>query len=412
MTPSVSRVRVLPVLLLAVTLVAPTLAVAQEPSARVDYLTLAAGAVPVAIGGAGAGMRVSMTEALQAIDGNPGGFTLLGRATAESDVEFVYELPAPTVFDRFAVPSVLETPSPSQTFFREIAILGSDTGPEGPWVPLAEGRLETHAAAGQVTELVPHSGPAVRWIKLRLVDGIEMLRDSMFLEFSEIVGNGTQEAAATSDSFRGYWEARGVRIWLQQEGASVNGCYDGEAALSGTVTGNLLRARGADPASGVESLFVLAVDSGGNLRGVRSTNGAPFRLYEGPPSEGEPRLSCPAMPTPSLGCDSVIHAIRFDYDSAVIRPESADVLDELFHGLESTPGSIVIEGHTSSEGSPDYNLALSERRAQAVVDALVTRGIDAERIGALGVGESSPIASNDDEAGRSLNRRVEVRCTE
>jgi OmpA-OmpF porin, OOP family len=82
-----------------------------------------------------------------------------------------------------------------------------------------------------------------------------------------------------------------------------------------------------------------------------------------------------------------------------------------FKGLSGDrSASIVIEGHTSSEGTDDYNQGLSERRTQAIVADLVKRGIEAKRLKAVGLGETRPIAPNTDESGRDLNRRVEVRC--
>ena len=87
------------------------------------------------------------------------------------------------------------------------------------------------------------------------------------------------------------------------------------------------------------------------------------------------------------------------------------MINELSAGLtnERHP-TIVIEGHTSSEGSETYNQSLSERRANSVRDALIERGIPAESLSAAGIGEGRPIATNEDENGRSLNRRVEVHC--
>jgi hypothetical protein len=73
---------------------------------------------------------------------------------------------------------------------------------------------------------------------------------------------------------------------------------------------------------------------------------------------------------------------------------------------------VVIEGHTSSEGTEEYNLKLSERRAQSVVQDLVTRGIAASRLQAVGAGEGRPLASNDDDSGRSLNRRVKFTASD
>ena len=98
---------------------------------------------------------------------------------------------------------------------------------------------------------------------------------------------------------------------------------------------------------------------------------------------------------------AVIHGIQFDFDSAVIRPESGLIIDSLSAGLRDTAASdrIVIIGHTSSEGSETYNEQLSHRRAAAVVDALIARGIDAGRVSAEGLGEQQPIAANETEAG-------------
>jgi outer membrane protein OmpA-like peptidoglycan-associated protein len=87
------------------------------------------------------------------------------------------------------------------------------------------------------------------------------------------------------------------------------------------------------------------------------------------------------------------------------------VLGELHAGLASeSEGVIIIEGHTSSEGAAAHNLELSKRRAQAVVDDLVRRGLDRKRLRAAGKGPSVPIAPNTDENGRALNRQVEVKC--
>lgn len=404
--------RALATSLIASVLVLATLdPLAGQAQERVDYLTFAHGAIPVSIGGAGATKGAAMEHAVETIDGNPGGFPIVNRADAETDVVFVYALPAATTFDRFAVPNVLETPSPSQTFFRRIEIDGATDGPEGPWSRLAAGTLDTHPSRGQVTEVPLSASVPVRWVRLRLSGGIQMLRDQMFLEFSEIIGNGSQETVAMVDHFAGSWQGRGVRLDLAQEGPVVVGCYDTGGDLRGTVSGNLLRATGVDRSTRVPSAFILSVVDGGVIRGVRSTNGAPFRLYEGPRAAAGPVAGCTAPPQPTLGCGSVVHGVTFDFDSATLRAESEPVLTELFSGLQAeTSASVGIEGHTSSEGAEAYNQELSQRRAQAVVDDLVRRGLPTSRLTAVGVGEARPIASNDDETGRSLNRRVEIVC--
>jgi OOP family OmpA-OmpF porin len=144
---------------------------------------------------------------------------------------------------------------------------------------------------------------------------------------------------------------------------------------------------------------------------VRSSNRAPFRFYTVAPAGSGTGFECRDPSPPTLGCGSVIHGITFAFDSAEIRPESGAVLTALHNGLRANKSAkILIEGHTSNEGTDAYNLALSERRAQAVVADLTKRGLAAARLAAAGIGESRPIATNVDESGRSLNRRVEVKC--
>ncbi len=92
-----------------------------------------------------------------------------------------------------------------------------------------------------------------------------------------------------------------------------------------------------------------------------------------------------------------------------LTPSARDELEILGDFLRDHPDrSVMVEGHTDSFGNADYNMVLSERRADSVKQALVERGIEPERIVSRGYGETRPIASNVTEAGRQLNRRVEV----
>lgn len=392
------------------TLIMPSASAASGPH-LVDRLDFSAGAIPVALGGDATSLKVGMDLALAAIDGNPRGFVLTPKpAAAEAEVTITYQLPALTTFTAFAVPSVLETPSPSQTFFRDVTIAGSDQGPDGPFELLGQVTLTVHAEAGQSTRFDVVADRPVRWVRLSLRGGLDVQREQTFFEFSEIVGWGTQDTVPLLDAFTGIWKGRGVLVELRQDGTRVQGCYDRQGDLEGSVSGNLLRATGTQRTSGVPSTFVLTVTEDGSIMGVRSSNGAPFRLYAGEPA---PNLAaeCTDSPPSPPGCGSIVHGIGFGFDSAAITPDSEPMLDALTNGLRDDPAAeIVVVGHTSSEGAEDYNRDLSRRRSEAVVAALVERGIDGARLTARGAGEDQPIADNATEAGRSLNRRVEVEC--
>jgi len=101
--------------------------------------------------------------------------------------------------------------------------------------------------------------------------------------------------------------------------------------------------------------------------------------------------------------------VLFDTAAATLKPGAGAVLDRVAGFLKENDGTkVLIEGHTDSRGSDGYNEQLSQRRAQAVADGLAFRGIDRNRVEAVGRGEALPVASNDTMAGQQQNRRVEL----
>lgn len=109
------------------------------------------------------------------------------------------------------------------------------------------------------------------------------------------------------------------------------------------------------------------------------------------------------------GESMVLRNIFFKTDSFNLLPESTAELDQLVRLLKKNKGMAVeISGHTDNEGSVQYNLQLSERRARSVYDYLVKSGVDVRRLRFRGYGSSKPVASNDTPEGRSLNRRTEM----
>jgi outer membrane protein OmpA-like peptidoglycan-associated protein len=101
--------------------------------------------------------------------------------------------------------------------------------------------------------------------------------------------------------------------------------------------------------------------------------------------------------------------VLFEFDRAELLPGAYRTIDKLVAFLKKYPNrNVLIEGHTDSIGTADYNLDLSQRRADSVRVALVEREISLSRISTKGYGKTYPVASNDTEAGRQRNRRVEI----
>lgn len=102
--------------------------------------------------------------------------------------------------------------------------------------------------------------------------------------------------------------------------------------------------------------------------------------------------------------------LSFEFNKATILPASYPSLDELAQTLKQPEASnwkLKIEGHTDSKGAEDYNLKLSQLRADSVKSYLESKGVNASKITATGFGEAKPIASNDTDEGRAKNRRVD-----
>lgn len=112
----------------------------------------------------------------------------------------------------------------------------------------------------------------------------------------------------------------------------------------------------------------------------------------------------------SNGCMKVVTLhINFDFDKANVNSSYDSILHKSFDFLnENDNYTVLLQGHTDSRGSSAYNQKLSERRANAVKDALVRLGINSDKITTKGYGESKPVASNDTDDGRAQNRRVEA----
>jgi OOP family OmpA-OmpF porin len=128
---------------------------------------------------------------------------------------------------------------------------------------------------------------------------------------------------------------------------------------------------------------------------------------------------CPGTPLGTIvdetGCPLAgekilsLTGVNFAFDKAVLTSDAEGVLEEAVTLLKDTDSVIEVrvEGHTDSIGSDVYNKTLSQKRAEAVVAYLVSRGVKSYSLMAVGMGESAPVANNDTDAGRAANRRVD-----
>lgn len=105
-----------------------------------------------------------------------------------------------------------------------------------------------------------------------------------------------------------------------------------------------------------------------------------------------------------------VYGLHFDFDSARLKPETAQLVREIAQMLAENPKWVLqIAGHTDSTGGDAYNLGLSQKRSEAIRDALIGAGVNPERLVAIGFGMSKPKADNSTIAGRAINRRAEFR---
>ena len=123
-----------------------------------------------------------------------------------------------------------------------------------------------------------------------------------------------------------------------------------------------------------------------------------------PPAPPPPPPVEPTKPERTL---PLFNHVLFDYDKATLKPEGRAEIDKVVAEMKLHEGdTVLIEGHASNEGSDAYNMALGQRRADAVRDYMVQMGIAPNRIQTISYGESRPAVANDTPANRKLNRRA------
>jgi flagellar motor protein MotB len=135
--------------------------------------------------------------------------------------------------------------------------------------------------------------------------------------------------------------------------------------------------------------------------------------FSGLHSKKDPMRMDIALDKIRVGSRVVLENIFFESDSHHLLPASVSELNKVYEFLEQHPSlGIEISGHTDSTGSAEYNQKLSEKRARAVVDYLIRKGIAWQKLEAEGYGDRNPVAPNETEEGRAMNRRTELKIVQ
>jgi len=186
-------------------------------------------------------------------------------------------------------------------------------------------------------------------------------------------------------------------------------CAVAGALIGGTVggvTGGVAVNNHGNASDGERAAGIVGGGAGGALVGALLGHVICDPMKEAPPPPPPPVAQAPP---PAPRKIETISGPLFDFDKAHLRPQGEVKLDHVVKLMQDDPSMrVVAEGHTDSVGSHEYNLKLSERRAETVKNYLVSKGISASRITTRGLGEADPIASNKTAEGRAENRRVEI----
>ncbi|WP_333650811.1 OmpA family protein [Candidatus Binatus sp.] len=164
-----------------------------------------------------------------------------------------------------------------------------------------------------------------------------------------------------------------------------------------------------DPTSYVIGCLI-GVPTGALLGGVIGYWMAPSPVPSSPPPPPPPPLPPPPPPPPPPVREKIVlRGVHFDFNKSNIRPGDAAVLDEAAARLKAHPDLTVnVNGYCDAIGGEEYNLKLSDRRSNAVVNYLAEQGVPQSRLVAHGYGKTDFVATNDTAEGRAENRRVEL----
>lgn len=300
---------------------------------------------------------------------------------------------------------------------RDVVVEVSDQGPEIGFEKIAAVTLKPRQDRQRHAIGKPMPG---RWIRLTIKSNHG---SAEYIELFDFRAYGEQKTSTMAPNLSGTYATNYGNFHLQQDGASVSGCYEysGGVVVNGGKEGRVTRFTWVQTNARGPAVFTFSPDGKAMLglwwyEGKTEQGGA---LWFGTKTS-EQVGTCPhwkgsGSATAQLARDiretgrTRIYGVNFDTDSDVIKPDSKVALESIVRlAKENADWKFTIEGHTDSTATVAYNQQLSQRRAAAVKSRLVAAGVAAARLTVSGFGASRPVATNSTAIGRAQNRRVEL----
>ena len=306
------------------------------------------------------------------------------------------------------------------TAAKEVTVEISDTSATGGFQEILTATLKDKQDGQEfpVSQIV-----GGRWLRLNVKNNYG---SPNYIEVMEMRGYGEQESPAALEKISGTYESSYGNFHIKQEGTSIVGCYEVNGGLfEGGLENRVMKLNWKENGDSKGPALMFFSQDGKQFLGVWAQNNS----NDGFPGEWNGKKisdkvgSCEHLKTLEAGNATgnkiednlektgraVIYGINFDFNSDVIKTESKATLDQIAAIMqENKDWKMTVEGHTDNIGGDAINKTLSEKRAAAVKAYLVGKGIDTGRLNSSGMGMSKPVASNETEAGRAQNRRVEL----
>jgi len=352
------------------------------------------------------------------------GSTDKGWSSSEGSVfpmEFVFELSEECLIEKFGFNNECEKKYPG-ICAKKLKVEVSTTSSSSGYVSVLEPKLEEFAP----TKYFPIKPVKARWIKITILSNYGF---KSYTELMEMEAWGTYvKDDIKSIDLTGDWTSTWGIVSIRQKGSSIKGCYkyrNGIIKNAGMDRRILNFTWVEDTGKQPMGKAVLVVNEEGtrlngiwgygddlNTYGIWTFNrkgDKPTRCYQVEEVAIDTVKQNQLKDEIEAKGKLTVYGINFETNSANIKPESYPTLDDIYNMLKDNASmKLIINGHTDSQGSADYNKKLSTNRAASVKAYLVAKGIATDRLDAFGIGASMPIADNGTQLGRAANRRVEL----